>query len=386
MDRKEDLNSAIEMFEKAVTVDPSFFQALAMLSKTHSFYYWYFFDRSEERVAKAGQAADKAFKLNPDAVETQVALGYYFYLCKLDYEQALEHFNLALKKQPKNVMILEGIGYVKRRQGKLNETIAYLKQVLEIDPRYSQTVYNLGETYALMRNYKEAERCYSRALFLEPDYPRAVSFKARLYLNWQGDTQKARQVLEEASKVLGLSKDNLITYHWVLTEIYEGRYQDALNRLSSTPFEAFEDQFYFVPKPQLFAQIYGLMNEKDKERKYYDVARIYLENRVKTQPDDSRFWSALGIAYAGLEHKAEAIKAAKRAVELLPISKEAYRGTFRARDLAQVNIMIGDYDKAFDQIEYLLSVPGEMSVSLLKIDPVWAPLRSLSRFQKLLER
>ena len=237
-----------------------------------------------------------------------------------------------------------------------------------------------------MRNYKEAERYYNRALILSPDYPRALSWKARLYLNWQGDTQKARQVLEEASKVLGPREDNLITYCWVLVETYEGRYQDALNRLSSAPFEALEDQLYFVPKPQLFAQIYGLMNEKDKERKYYDAARIYLENRVKTQPDDSRFWSALGIAYAGIEHRAEAIKAAERAVELLPISKEAYRGTFRTRDLAQVYVMIGDYDMAFDQIEYLLSMPGELSVALLKIDPVWAPLRSLPRFQKLLKR
>jgi TolB-like protein/Flp pilus assembly protein TadD/predicted Ser/Thr protein kinase len=384
-DDQEDLDSAIEMFEKAVTLDPNFFQALAMLSRTHSLYYWYFFDRGEERVAKAKQAADKTFELNPDAAETQMALGYYFYHCKLDYEQALKHFSMALKKQPKNAMILEGIGYVKRRQGKLNETIACLRQVLEIDPRNASVAFNLGETYALVRNYKEAERYYSRALFLSPDYRRAVSWKVRLYLNWQGDTQKARQVLEEASKVLGPREDNLIAYHWILVEIYEGRYQDALNRLSSTPFDALEDQFYFVPKPLLFAQIYGLMNEKDKERKYYDAARIYLENRVKTQPDDSRFWSALGIAYAGLEHRAEAIKAAERAVELLPISKEAYRGTFRARDLAQVYVMIGDYDKAFDQIEYLLSVPGELSVALLKIDPVWAPLRSLPRFQKLLE-
>ena len=384
-DDQEDLDSAIEMFEKAVTLDPNFFQALAMLSRTHSLYYWYFFDRGEERVAKAKQAADKTFELNPDAAETQMALGYYFYHCKLDYEQALKHFSMALKKQPKNAMILEGIGYVKRRQGKLNETIACLRQVLEIDPRNASVAFNLGETYALVRNYKEAERYYSRALFLSPDYRRAVSWKVRLYLNWQGDTQKARQVLEEASKVLGPREDNLIAYHWILVEIYEGRYQDALNRLSSTPFDALEDQFYFVPKPLLFAQIYGLMNEKDKERKYYDAARIYLENRVKTQPDDSRFWSALGIAYAGLEHRAEAIKTAERAVELLPISKEAYRGTFRARDLAQVYVMIGDYDKAFDQIEYLLSVPGELSVALLKIDPVWAPLRSLPRFQKLLE-
>ena len=186
--------------------------------------------------------------------------------------------------------------------------------------------------------------------------------------------------------MLGPREDNLITYHWLLVQIYERRYQDALNRISSTPFETFEEQFYCVPKAELCAQIYGLMNEKEKDQKYYDAARIYVENTVKTQPDDSRFWSALGIAYAGLGFKDKAIQAAKKGTELMPISKEAYRGLFRARDLAQVYVMVGEYDKAFELIEYLLSIPGELSIALLKLDPVWAPLRALPRFQKLVQK
>jgi serine/threonine protein kinase/tetratricopeptide (TPR) repeat protein len=385
-DTKDELASAIEMYEKAVTLDANFLQAYAMLSRTHSYYYWYHYDRSEERVAKAKWAADKALELNPDAAETHMALGFYFYSCKLDYEQALKHFGLVLEKQPKNSAVIQGTAAVKRRQGRLNEAITNFTLWLEIDPRYALAAFNLGETYALVRNYKEAERCYNRALFLSFDYPRAFAWKTRLYLNWQGDTQKARQVLEEASKALGAREDNLVLYHWLLVDIYERRYQDALNRLSSSAFEVYEDQFYFVPSAQLFAQVFGLMKEKDKERKYYNSARIYLENKVKTQPDDSRLWSALGIASAGLGNKVEAIRATEKAVEILPVSKEAYRGTFRAKDMAQVYVMVGEYDKAFDEIEYLLSIPGELSVPVLKIDPVWAPLHSLPRFQKLLER
>ena len=202
-DTKDELASAIEMYEKAVTLDANFLQAYAMLSRTHSYYYWYHYDRSEERVATAKRAADKAFELNPDAKETHMALGFYFYNCKLDYEQALKHFGLALEKQPKNSAIIQGIAAVKRRQGRLNEAITNFTLWLEIDPRNALAAFNLGETYALVRNYKEAERYYNRALFLSSDYSRALSWKARLYLNWQGDTQKAQQVLEEASKGVG---------------------------------------------------------------------------------------------------------------------------------------------------------------------------------------
>jgi len=385
-DSKDEFNSAVEMYEKAVALDTNFFQAYAMLSRTQSYYYWYHYDRSEERVAKTKWAADKALGLNADAAETHMALGYYFYCCKLDYEQALKHFGLVLEIQPKNSAIIQGIAAVKRRQGRYSESLANFALWLEIDPRNALAAFNFGETCALVRNYKEAERLYNRALFLNPDYARAYAWKTRLYLNWQGDTTKARQVLDEAWKSVVAREDNFITYHSILVDTNDSRYQDALNRILSTPFETFEDQFYCVPKAQLSAQIYGLTNEKKKEQKYYDAARIYIENSVKTQPDDSRFWSALGIAYAGLGFKDKAIQAAKKGTELMPVSKEAYRGVFRARDLAQVYVMVGEYDKAFDQIEYLLSIPGELSVPLLKIDPVWAPLRALPRFQKLAQK
>jgi tetratricopeptide (TPR) repeat protein len=141
-----------------------------------------------------------------------------------------------------------------------------------------------------------------------------------------------------------------------------------------------------VPKSQLYAQIYGLMGEKNKEQEYYQASRLFLENKIKEQPDDSRLYSALGIAYAGLGLKHRAIQEAKKATDLLPVSKEFWRGTMRVKDLAQVYVMVGEYDKAFDQIEYLLSIPGELSIPLLKLDPVWAPLRSLPRFQKLIQK
>ena len=94
--------------------------------------------------------------------------------------------------------------------------------------------------------------------------------------------------------------------------------------------------------------------------------------------------SALGIAYAGLDRKDDAIREGKKGIELLPISKEAWAGTYRVMDLAQIYTMLGEKDAAIDQIEYLLSIPGELSIPLLRIDPKWDSLRDRPRFKKLI--
>ena len=108
-----------------------------------------------------------------------------------------------------------------------------------------------------------------------------------------------------------------------------------------------------------------------------------LESKIKADPQDSRYHSALAISLAGSDRGQEAIRAALKATEILPMSKDAYRGAFRATDLARVYTMVGEYDKAFDLIEHLLSIPGELSVALLRVEPTWAPLRNLPRFQRL---
>jgi len=375
---------AIEMFEKAVDLDPNFLQAYAQLARMQLNHYWLHFDRSEERITWAKEAADKASQINSDSAEAHIAWGYYFYHGKLDYVQGLKHFNIALKKQPKNSAILEGIGYVKRRQGELTEAISHLTEASEKDPRAAEIAFAVGETYALMRNYQDAVKWYDRALFLNLEYPRAYSLKTRLFIS-RGDTKKAREVLEEASQALSELDPNLISYPWILVDIFEGKYKEALHRLSSVSSEEFSDQFYFVPKDNLIGQIYSIMNKDQLAEKHYESAVRLLGEKIKEDPEDSRYYSALGIAYAGLGKKEEAIHAAQKATEILPISKEAYRGIFRAKDLAQVYVMVGEFDRALDLIEKLLSIPGEISMPLLRIDPVWVPLHSSPRFEKLAE-
>ena len=122
------------------------------------------------------------------------------------------------------------------------------------------------------------------------------------------------------------------------------------------------------------------------KKDYYDSARVVIESKLTTLPDDARLHSALGIVLAGLGKKDEAIREGIRATELLPITKEAWRGFLRELDLAKIYSMVGDYDLAIDKLEYLLSIPGELSVPYIKLDPVWQPLLKIPRFQKVLEQ
>jgi serine/threonine-protein kinase len=204
------------------------------------------------------------------------------------------------------------------------------------------------------------------------------------HLIWNGDTKKVRAIIQQASMIAGTEGDQEIFLIRVLTEVFDGNYEKALAVISSGPRKPYDDQFQFSPQALFFAEVYGLMKQRALERASYDSARIELERRVRERPDDARFHSALGIAYAGLGRKQDAIREGKLGVELLPISKEAYRGTYRVRDLARIYTMVGEHSAALDQLEILLTKPSDVSAALLRIDPTWAPLRGNPRFQKLI--
>ena len=291
---------------------------------------------------------------------------------------------MARKSEPKNADILTGIGFVRRRQGKLEQAVANLEQALVIDPQSAMLAGNLGETYFLLRDYPITEQYYDRAIRLNPEQLEVYAGKAWLYLSWKGDTKMAHSILEESSQIFGSKGDILIQYTWVLSLIFESNYPTALRRLQQGELMTFDSPFYTVPKELLYAQIYGLMNQAELEQAYYDSARIILEARVVEQPRDERFHSALGIAYAGLGFKDNAIEAGEQAVELLPIQKEAFRGAYRVADLARIYVMVGEHNAAIDQLEQLLSIPSQISVPLLRIDPIWRPLLDQPRFQKIL--
>jgi tetratricopeptide (TPR) repeat protein len=189
--------------------------------------------------------------------------------------------------------------------------------------------------------------------------------------------------VEEAMK--NISSPEEFQMGWQATfAVYEGNYQKVLDQLSLNSGDT-DSMYSFVPKATKYARIYAYMNKPELAKKYYDEARTTLTEKIQQEPDDSRFRSALGIAYAGLGRKEDAIREGMKGVELLPVTKEAIRGYYRRADLARIYVMVGEYDLAMEQIEYLLSIPGDLTKHSLRLHPAWAPLRDYPRFKKLLE-
>jgi tetratricopeptide (TPR) repeat protein len=379
-----DLKMATRLYEKAIELDPAFALAYARLSEVHANMYWYHHDHSEERLALATQAVEKAFQLNPELPEVHLALGHYYYHGHLDYDRALEQFDIALKSQPNNGDLLSFIGFVQRRQGKFEQALTHIKKASDLDPLSPERAFELADTYMLMRKYPEAEYYYKRTA-LSPDLPWPYANAGWLYLLWQGDIKKARTAIEQVSWKSGYQEHPYDLFKSVLLDVLEKKYQKALENLSSIKLESFDTQFYFITKEQLYAQINGLIGNQQDEQAYYESARSILEAKIQEQPEDSRFHSSLGITYAGLGRKTDAIQEGELATDLLPVTREAWRGAYRIEDLARIYVMVGEIDLAIEKLEFLLSIPSELSIPLLQLDPAWKSILDHPRFKKLLE-
>ena len=215
--------------------------------------------------------------------------------------------------------------------------------------------------------------------------PRSIGKKAKNILLWKGDISEARQVVEECRRQ---GKDSGSEYFLAdmtfEVELLAGNYEGAKAALENESADVIvNDQFQYSPSSLLRAQLETMHGNATAARKYFDSARVQLEREQKAHPADERVYSALGITYAGLGRKEDAIRDGKHGVELLPIEKEAWRGSYRLADLARIYAMTGDQDLALDVLERLLSIPCEVSATFLKIDPRWNSLRENKRFQSL---
>jgi TolB-like protein len=380
---KRDLEIAIELFEKAVRADPNFAEAFAWISMTHSRMYWYGHDRSPERLARAKEAIEKALNLKPDEPLVRQANGYYYYWGFRDYARALDEFSFCQRKEPGNVWNTLSIAFIQRRLGKFQDALKNLKTVFQHDPRAHGVAKEVGYTCDALRMYTEAEDYYDRAISLAPDIVANYTAKAWIYIYKTSSTESARQVLDKASK-----RVNPVDLLWELAyfDIYDGHYQDALDRLGSIEEEANKGSTVYTPKEALVGLIYELMGQPDQAHAYFKKAQALLEKKTLEWPDDARTHAELGKVHAHLGLKDQAIREGQTAVDLLPVSKDALDGPIYLIDLAQIYTIVGEYDAAIEKLEHLLEIPGGVHLGELKVDPVWTPLRDHPRFQVLLKK
>jgi tetratricopeptide (TPR) repeat protein len=373
------------MFQAAVDRDPRFPQALAQLARAHLRPYFLFLDRSREHVDRAKDAVDRLAALGPHLAEAHTARAYYLYWGLLDYPRALEEFKAARVLQPSSSDVLQGIAFILRRQGRWEEAAEEMIKWLELDPRSPNALYQYGQTCMILRRYPEADRVLSLTASFNAQLGEAWGYRAWIQVLWRGDVEKARSILSEAGQVVGLDDDQaFVAYSSFQVALIRRDFLGALRRLEGETREAFSNQWYFLPVDLLRGKVLALSGQHDLANRSFGAARRRLEELVSRQPDDSRYHGALGIACAGLGLREEALRAANRGVELMPLATDVWRALWRRHDLALVETMVGQQNEAIDQLGFLLSHTGEISTHVLRLDPRWEPLSSNPRFQALL--
>ena len=317
---KSDREQAVNMYLRAIELDPDFALAYAQLSNTYAALYFYH-DYLTQQAEQARQAVEQALRLNPNLPEAHLALGNYYNMVESDYGQALEAFSMARKGLLSNSELLSGIARVHMRQGQWDQALRNYQQAAELDPRSPAITGQLANILIFMRQYPEAEQVLNHAITLTPDNPAVYANKIELYLLWKGASRQTRQVIKEASTYM-----NPVTVMWRGSEsihrlgywrfgLLDQEVDDVLSMFSNIYPDGREQGYYFS-----MAQFHNLAHRPELSRAYYDSVRTLSEASLSSNPDNLRLLTDQGLACAFLGLKDKALRAGKRGMELLPIS------------------------------------------------------------------
>jgi tetratricopeptide (TPR) repeat protein len=270
--------------------------------------------------------------------------------------------------------------WILKRQGKWDEALASHEKVLALSPREPDPLFSLARTYFSLRRYEEAEAYFDRTLALQPDYVEARLFKAMVPFLGRGDTRPLRALVEGIPP--GFDPSGYVVWALMVVEYYDRDYTAALEVLSRSELRDFGSS----PRTVWMGMCYANLGQTDLAHAAGDSARRELEAQLRERPDDPGLYSDLAWAHFLLGDKEEAIAAAQRAVELMPISKDAVDGPGYVYNLANVYARFGEAEAAVEHLERFLSVPSMTSVKYTKIDPAFDRVRDDPRFQALVAR
>jgi len=381
---RDELLKAEELFEHAIKLDPKFAAAFAGLSTVESWMY-HNFDPTPARRERARRNAEEALRLQPNLPEGHLALGLSYYYGDRDYERALAELEIAKDDLPNEAQAYMVIGAIQRRQGKWSESSANLEKAAALDPKNAMILDQLALNYIALRNFEAADKTLDRAITAAPQAFGAYGFKAYLAILSKGDLNLAE---EQLSSIAGDSDTSgMVTWirWWLL--MFQRNLPGALAIVEKFPGEILRlETTAPAPKPLLKGIIHWLQGDKPQAQTEFEQARIISENLLREAPEDPARHAQHGLILAALGRKQEAISEGKRAVELLPESKDAFDGPKITASLAEIYALTGDLDEAFRLIEHLLQVPNGLTISTLKVDPAWDPLRKDPRFQALIDK
>jgi TolB-like protein/cytochrome c-type biogenesis protein CcmH/NrfG len=379
---RANMEKAEQLYEQATRLDPNFAEAFAGLAWVEDWMY-HSFDPTPARKEKARAAAEEAIRLQPDLPEGHLALGFYYYYCERNYEKALDEFAIAKRSLPNSAEVYLAIGAIERRQGKWAESTANLEKAASLSPKDAFVLITLGDNYRANNNFDAADRTYDRAIEAAPSSLSARGAKGKLALDLKGDFREMEKQLTQMAP--GDDPEGLAALSRVRILMLQRKFPEALAVLNQLPQEVFNDDTALVSKASLEGMFYLFQGDKAKARAAFQRALPIAEQSLRESPSDAARHIQLGFILTGLDRKEEAIAEGKRAVELTPESADALTGPLLTASLAQIYAWVGEKDQALQLVDHLLQTPNGVTVSMLKLDPMWDPLRGDPRFQALID-
>ncbi len=380
----ENVRQSIRLLDQAVAHDPTFLLAYCLLARAHIYLYFLGVDHTSGRVELANEAREAALCLAPNHGEAHLAAAWVAYLGPLDYETALTEVAIARRGLPNDASVFEISAFIARRQGHWEQFIRDLERAVELDPRSVVLLHGAAHTYQFLRHFSDMAQALDRALAIIPGDPTSRVWRAQIDLESRANTQLEHDAIQKIVTEDPSTAD-LMAERWFDLALCRRDATETATALAALSPEGMQRNN--VPTPRSFCE--GLAararNDVKGAETAFTATRVELENILREQPDYAQALSTLGMVDAALGHKADALREGRRAVELLPVTKDAWTGAQVLTNLAITYAWAGEKDLAIKQLEELIRILSPITYGQLRLHPFWDPLRGDPRFEKLIE-
>ena len=383
--QNESLFEAVRLLNQALQRDPAFALAHYQLANAHDLLYFLGADHTPARLAMADAAIQSLLRLRPNSGEAHLAVAKHLYWGYLDYDRAREKLNLAQKSLPNDPLSFLLAGYIDRRQSRWDESTKNFERAIELDPQNPVILQQISRSYQCLRRYADAETALDRAVALVPKDTALRASRAEIELLWHADPRPLastiRAIIGEDSREAGT-----IGEFWLEVSLCQRDFDAALRALAALPGVA-GCQVETIPFPRAWCEglVAQMRGDKVTAHAAFSSTRDEAAKLVREQPAYAEAFCVLGMADAVLGHKEDAIREGRRAVELLPVTKDSITGSFLLQFLALIYAWTGEKDQALEQLAVAARTPGYLSYGELRLHPYFDSLRGDPRFEAIVQ-
>ncbi len=381
---QESLFEAAGLLNQAIERDPAFALAYYQLAHAHDLIYFAGLDHTPARLAMADAAIQALARLLPNSGEAHLALAKHLYWGYHDYDRARKELSLAQKSLPNDALAFVLAGYIDRRQGRWADSTKNLERAVELDPQNPPVLQQIAGSYYLLRRYADQESALDRAIALTPKEGKAVlrASRAEVELDWHADTRPLLSTVEAIASEDPREVKNIAEL-WLRGSLCKRDFDSARRALAALPAAGCYQETIPFPRAWCEGVLARMRGDKAAAHAAFTSMRTEAAKMIAEQPDYPEGLCVLGVADAALGHKDDAIREGRRAVELLPVTKDSIVGALLLQNLALIYAWTGEKDLAFEQLTIAAKLPGSLSYGELRLHPYWDPLRDDPRFEKI---